>query len=63
MRLIYMLVMKDIEAELDFLKVRINTLETHIEELKQYYFNTRKLDGIILKHHTRRLDKLDNGEF
>ena len=55
--------MNDIESELDFLKIRINTLETHIEELKQYYFNTRKLDGIILKHHTRRLDKLDNGEF
>ena len=55
--------MNDTESELDFLKVRINTLETHIEELKQYYFNTRKLDGIILNHHTRRLDKLDNGDF
>lgn len=55
--------MKDLEAEVEFLKSRINTLETHLEELKQYYFTTRRLDGLIIKYHSERLNKLDNEEF
>ena len=55
--------MKDLEAEVEFLKNRINTLEIHLEELKQYYFNTRKLDGLIIKYHTERLNILDDGDF
>jgi|TARA_B110000858_G_scaffold22401_1_gene22601 hypothetical protein len=55
--------MKDLEAEIDFMKTRINTLETHLEELKQYYFTTRMLDGYIIKYHSLRLDKLDDEEF
>ena len=55
--------MKDLEAEIEFLKTKVDTLETHLEELKKYYFTTRELDGYIIKHHSQRLDKLDNGEF
>ena len=55
--------MKDLEAEVEFLKNRINTLEIHLEELKQYYFTTRRLDGLIIKYHSERLHKLDDGEF
>ena len=55
--------MKDLEAEIEFLKNRINTLEIHLEELKQYYFTTRRLDGLIIKYHSERLNKLDNEEF
>ena len=43
--------MKDLEAEIEFLKNKITTLETHLEELKQYYFTTRELDGYIIKYH------------
>ena len=45
------------------LKNKIATLETHLEELKQYYFTTRELDGYIIKYHSLRLDKLDNNEY
>ena len=55
--------MKDLEAEIEFLKTKVDTLETHLEELKKYYFTTRELDGFIIKYHSQRLDKLDNGEF
>ena len=55
--------MKDLEAEIEFLKVKINTLETHLEELKQYYFTTRRLDGMIIRYHSERLNKLDDDEF
>jgi len=55
--------MKDLEAEMEFLKNRINTLETHLEELKQYYFTTRRLDALIREYHSERLKKLDDGEF
>ncbi|MDB3951997.1 hypothetical protein N9424_03330 [Gammaproteobacteria bacterium] len=55
--------MKDLEAEIEFLKTKVDTLETHLEELKKYYFTTRELDGCIIKYHSQRLDKLDNGEF
>mgnify|MGYP000073374150 CR=1 FL=1 len=54
--------MKDLEAEIEFLKIKINTLETHLDELKQYYFTTRRLDGYILKYHAERLNKLDDSE-
>ena len=50
------------QYEIDFMKTRINTLETHLEELKQYYFTTRMLDGYIIKYHSLRLDKLDDEE-
>ena len=54
--------MKDLEAEIEFLKVKINTLETHLEELKQYYFTTRRLDGMIIRYHSEKINKLDDDE-
>jgi prefoldin subunit 5 len=55
--------MKNLESEIEFLKTKIESLETHLEELKQYYFTTRELDGLIIKYHSERLHKLDNSEF
>ena len=55
--------MKDLESEIEFLKIKVNTLETHLEELKKYYLSTRELDGLITKYHSIRLHKLDNSEF
>jgi len=55
--------MEDLKAEIEFLKNKVDTLETHLEELKKYYFTTRELDGLISKYHSIRLHKLDNSEF
>ena len=44
--------MEDLKAEIEFLKNKVDTLETHLEELKKYYFTTRELDGLISKYHS-----------
>ena len=55
--------MEDLKAEIEFLKNKVDNLETHLEELKKYYFTTRELDGLISKYHSITLQKLDNSEF